>query len=147
MAIRQNIDLMKTPSVVAQRGPLLTMKLREVQIYPVRIVMMGRKIMSGLRARWAHRQNGAPNFGRQSIDMLSVPWRVYRAKPGEPLTSIERPTTAVPMCRPEIMPNVHGMDHDHSPTGSRYHALCLSASGTRNGRPQNGAPRRPLFPL
>ena len=76
MAIRKSIDLMQTPGVVAQRGPLLTMKLLEVQIYPVRIVKIGRKIMSGLRARWAHRQNGGPNFGRQSIDMFSVPWRI-----------------------------------------------------------------------
>jgi hypothetical protein len=45
----------------------------EVQLHQVRIVEIGRKVVTGARWISAHADDGIPNLGRQVFDMFRIP--------------------------------------------------------------------------
>ena len=73
MATGRNIFLVEATISPAKCCPPVTVQMFEVQFHQVRVVEIGRKIMSGARLISTHAGNGIPNLGRQTIDMFGIP--------------------------------------------------------------------------
>lgn len=61
----------------------ITEEMFEVQLHQARIVEIGRKVVTGPRWVSAHADNGIPNVGRQTFNMLRIPGIVVRSLTGK----------------------------------------------------------------
>ena len=69
----RNVFLVQATISPAICCPLVTVQMFEVQLDQVRVVEIGRKVVTGVRWMSAHADDSTPNLGRQPLDMFRIP--------------------------------------------------------------------------
>ncbi|WP_154073081.1 hypothetical protein [Bradyrhizobium erythrophlei] len=64
---------MKATIYPAKYCLIAAVQMLKVQLYQMRIVKIGRKVVTGARGISAHTAYSIPNLGRQAVDMFRIP--------------------------------------------------------------------------